>query len=48
MGDDRLMSRDIAAVRGALDDGSLLRVVGTAISRPLGIGIEPFVATAAV
>ncbi|MCW2951882.1 MAG: phenylalanine ammonia-lyase [Conexibacter sp.] len=48
MGDDRLMSRDIAAVRGALDDGSLLRVVGTAISRPLGIGIEPLVATAAV
>ncbi len=41
MAEDRLMSRDIAAVRGTLNDGSLLRAVGEAISRPLGLGIAP-------
>jgi histidine ammonia-lyase len=37
--DDRLMSLDIAAVRTVLDDGSLLRAVGDAVSLPLGLGI---------
>ncbi len=41
MTEDRLMAREIAAVRGTLDDGSLLRAVARAISRPLGLGIEP-------
>jgi histidine ammonia-lyase len=39
--EDRMMSRDIARVRSVLDDGSLLRAVGDAISRPLGLGIAP-------
>jgi histidine ammonia-lyase len=41
MTEDRLMAREIAAVRSTLDNGSLLRAVATAISRPLGLGIEP-------
>ena len=41
MTDDRLMSHDIEQVRRTLDDGSLLRVVGEAISIPLGASVRP-------
>lgn len=41
MTEDGLMAREIAAVRSTLDNGSLLRAVASAISRPLGLGIEP-------
>jgi histidine ammonia-lyase len=36
MREDRLVSRDIAAVRALLDDGSMLRATGDAIGRRLG------------
>jgi histidine ammonia-lyase len=41
MVEDRLMANDISQVRGILDDGSLLRDVSAAISRPLGLGVSP-------
>jgi len=44
MVEDRLMSRDIAAVATALEDGSLLRAAGDAVQRPFGLGIEPHAA----
>ncbi len=39
--EDRLLAADIFAVRAILDDGSLLRDVGTAVGHRLGLGIEP-------
>jgi histidine ammonia-lyase len=41
MTEDRLLAADIVAVRAILDDGSLLRDVGTAVGHRLGLGIEP-------
>lgn len=41
MSEDRLLAADIAAARGILDDGSLLRDVGAAIGHPLGLQITP-------
>jgi histidine ammonia-lyase len=43
--EDRLMANDISHVRGILDDGSLLRDVSAAISRPLGLGVSPLAGT---
>jgi len=40
MTEDRLLAWDIAAVRGILDDGSLLRDVGVAIDHPLGLRVK--------
>ena len=40
MREDRLVSRDIAAVRALLDDGSVLKAAGDAIDRTLG-GVTP-------
>jgi histidine ammonia-lyase len=40
MTDDRLMSRDIEVVGGALRDGSLLHAVSDAISQPLGLAMR--------
>jgi histidine ammonia-lyase len=37
---DRLMSRDIEAVAGALRDGSLLNAVAEAIGEPLGLAVS--------
>lgn len=39
--EDRLLARDIAAVRELIDDGSLQRVAGEAIGRRLGSGVHP-------
>lgn len=43
--EDRLVGRDIAAVRALIDDGSVQRVAGEAIGRRLGSGVHPGAAT---
>jgi histidine ammonia-lyase len=40
MTEDRLLSRDVDAVTGAVSDGSLLAVVSEAIGQPLGLAIH--------
>jgi histidine ammonia-lyase len=40
MSEDRLMSRDIDVVAGALSDGSLLGVVADAVGQPLGLALR--------